>query len=84
MKKYKVKPDDLIGSIHGFPLIVVQMMVNHQLKQGNKADVKVFQMHITANGHEGGFHWSITNEGHSYWYNAVHRNKFDIPKYPIV
>ena len=43
---YKVKQSDLIGDIKGFPIEVVQKMVERQVEQGNKADVTVFQKKI--------------------------------------
>ena len=38
---YEVKQEDLIGDIEGFPIEVVQRMLECQVEQGNKADVSV-------------------------------------------
>lgn len=54
---YKVKPEDLIGEIAGFPIEVVQKMVDCQVAQGNKADVTVFQKSNTASKKNKGFDW---------------------------
>ena len=43
MNEIKITEKDLIGDIAGFPIEVVRKMVEEQVRQGNKADVKVFQ-----------------------------------------
>ena len=40
---YIVKQEDLKGDIKDFPIEIVQKMVDEQVKQGNEADVTVFQ-----------------------------------------
>jgi len=39
----RVEKSDLIGDIEGFPIEVVQKMVDEQVAQGNSADASVFQ-----------------------------------------
>ena len=37
----KVEQSDLVGALKGFPIEVVQEIVNEQVRQGNKADVAI-------------------------------------------
>lgn len=60
---YQVKPEDLVGDISGFPIEVVQRMVDNQVKQGNKADVKVFQRSSESSQVSGGFNFFDCEEG---------------------
>ena len=39
MKGQKVEQSDFVGCLKGFPIEVVQEIVNEQVRQGNKADV---------------------------------------------
>lgn len=48
------------GAIEGFPLGVVDRMIHEQVKQGNKADVKVFEKCRSSDKHQGGFNWNDT------------------------
>lgn len=92
---YKVIEQDLIGHISGFPIEIVQKMVDYQVEQGNQADVTVFQDSKTWNLGTGGFDWTATDvkEDRSgrinFWSSIInHRNwgtffnRF--PKYPKV
>lgn len=74
---YKVKPEDLIGEIEGFPIEIVQRMVDYQVEQGNKADVTVFQKLATASKSDGGFDWLETKE-YMDWMDIMYDGKFDI------
>lgn len=56
-QKYIVKKGDLKGDIENFPIEVVQRMVECQVEQGNKADVKVFQYSKSSCQSNGGFDW---------------------------
>jgi hypothetical protein len=76
METYIVKQEDLIGQIKGFPIEVVQRMVDCQVEQGNKADVSVFQRNKFAGQLNNGFDWHITKEGYSFW-NEVFKGNFD-------
>jgi hypothetical protein len=67
MERYIVKQEDLIGQIKGFPIEVVQRMVDCQVEQGNKADVTVFQRYKFASTAMGGFDWRITKEREPFW-----------------
>lgn len=74
---YKVKPEDLIGEIEGFPIEVVQRMVDCQVEQGNKADVTVFQKSNMASKRDKGFDWDKTKESAS-WIGIIIWKEFDI------
>jgi hypothetical protein len=76
MEKYIVKQEDLIGQIKGFPIEVVQRMVDCQIEQGNKADVSVFQRNKIAMKFEGGFDWCNTKERQPFWCHTT-AGKFD-------
>lgn len=70
---YEVTNEDLIGGIRDFPLEIVQMMVERQVEQGNRADVTVFQRSATAG--DRGFVWANTIEGSEFWSSVIeHRN----------
>ena len=79
---YKVKKSDLKGQIKDFPIEVVQKMVEKQVHQGHKADVKVFQ--VNADSCWDGFEWARTIEGDSFWRNVICQADFPLffEKYP--
>ena len=81
---YKVKQEDLIGDIEGFPIEIVQRMVECQVEQGNKADVSVFQNRKSCSGGSGGFEWCDTTERHDFWQKVILNRDFKIffEKYP--
>ena len=81
---YKVEQSDLIGAIEGFPIEVVQKMIEEQVKQGNKADVSVFQNDNTCDEEDGGFKWEDTVDGDDFWADVIDNKNFDLfsKKYP--
>jgi|WetSurMetagenome_2_1015567.scaffolds.fasta_scaffold23008_2 regulator of replication initiation timing len=81
---YKVKKEDLIREIEGFPIEVVQAMVNEQERQGNEPDVSVFQDSIRSNQRRGGFDWDLTDEDYDFWFGTLKGKDFDLffKKYP--
>ena len=78
---YKVKKSDLIGDLEGFPIEVVQKMLERQVEQGNEEDVQVFQIMAM-----GGFDWSTSEEGLTFWKEVIRQKNFDLffKKYPRV
>lgn len=70
---YRVKPEDLKGAIEGFPIEVVQRMVDCQVEQSNKADVEIFQK-----VNQGGFLWDKTKEGHKFWNTVIKDKNFEL------
>lgn len=83
MENYKVKQEDLIGELYGFPIEVVQAMVGKQVRQGNRADVSAFQDDRSLGGNKG-FCWDRTKEGAPFWEEVIDEMDFDIffEKYP--
>ena len=79
---YKVKKSDLKGQIKDFPIEIVQKMVEKQVHQGHKADVKVFQ--VKSDSCFDGFKWARTIEGDSFWRNVIYQADFPLffEKYP--
>jgi len=78
IEDYKVKESDLIGEIKDFPIEVVQEMVNNQIKQGNKADVNIFQENFTCVQIKNGFDWNKTKEDFKFWNRVLKYKDFDL------
>ena len=81
---YKVTEKDLIRELKGFPIEVVQRMIECQVEQGNKADVTVFQNKNCCGIEDGGFEWDDTREGNKFWIAILASRYFDVffKKYP--
>lgn len=81
---FKVEQSDLVGKIEGFPIEVVQKMVEEQIKQGNECNIKAFQKSCISSDVEGGFNWNKTTDGHEFWYNVIYNQDFNVffKKYP--
>ena len=81
---FKVEQSDLIGAIEGFPIEVVQKMVDEQVAQGNCPNVTVFQDDLSACAGDDGFTWSKTNDGEEFWIEIIDGGNFDLffEKYP--
>ena len=75
----KVTEKDLIGDIKGFPIEVVEKMLEYQKIQNNKQDIIVFQKCKTD-----GFIWDITSEGREFWDRVISNENFNLffEKYP--
>lgn len=71
---YVVKESDLIGDIEGFPIEVVQKMVDYQNEQGRGNNVRVFQRQ--ADAAVSGFVWSETSEGWDFWSDVISLKRF--------
>lgn len=84
MENYKVKQEDLIGQLKGFPIEVVQAMVDEQVRQGNDYDVSVFQICADSCGSEYGFDWCYSKESTVFWEEVIMEHKFNVffEKYP--
>ena len=76
---YKVKQEDLVRGIKDFPIEVVQKMVEEQVKQGDDADVTVFQRSPYS-----GFLWFKTEDGGDFWNAVIDKDDFNLffEKYP--
>lgn len=71
-----VTKEDLIGQIANFPLKIVEAMVSNQVRQGNPANVKVFQDKVDASFVEGGFSWNKSAEGQFFWSKVINGKQF--------
>jgi len=80
----RVEQSDLIGDIEGFPIEVVQKMVDEQIAQGTPMDISVFQNNKSSSCEYGGFTWTNTPDGQRFWANIIVHKNFDMffEKYP--
>lgn len=86
MATIKITKADLIGKIENFPIEIVKKMVEEQVRQGNKADVTIFQRNLLANPLVGGFLWKNTEDGAPFWDRVILARDFNLffRKYPRV
>lgn len=73
-----ITKEDLIGQIANFPLKIVEAMVANQVRQGNPANVKVFQDKVDASFVEGGFSWNKSAEGQFFWSKVINGKQFPV------
>ena len=66
------------GAIEKFPLHVIEAMLDEQEKQGNKRDAEVFQRDAIASTSSGGFMWSDSEQGQSFWEAVIKYHRFDL------
>ncbi len=71
-----ITKEDLTDQIADFPLWIVKAMVANQVKQGNPANVKVFQNKVDAAYVEGGFSWNNSAEGQFFWSKIINGKQF--------
>lgn len=74
----KVTEDMIKGDITGFPVEVVQRMVECQVEQGSKAGVSVFADDRYCDNALGGFDWEDTSEHKTFWFEVIHNRNFDL------
>jgi hypothetical protein len=81
---YKVKKEDLIGLLTGFPIEVVQLMLEYQFLQTGKTDISVFQKDHWSGLPAGGFFWEDTPKKKDFWYEVIIKKNFNLffEKYP--
>ena len=75
---FKVEKSDLVGDIKDFPIEVVEKMIEEQVKQGNKADVEVFQKNASTDAEDGGFDWDKTDNDIYFWQEVIGEGNFDL------
>lgn len=70
------------GDLHGFPLEIIDKMIERQVEQGNTPDVSVFESYRYDGSY--GFSWFKTQERHSFWRSVIEGRNFDVffEKYP--
>ena len=71
-----ITKEDLTGQIANFPLKIVEAMVANQIRQGNPANVNVFQEKVDASFVEGGFSWNKSAEGQFFWSKVINGKQF--------
>ena len=81
---FKVEQNDLVDGIKDFPIELVEKMIEEQVKQGNKADVEVFQKNASTDAEDGGFDWDKTDNDIDFWQEVIGEGNFDLffEKYP--
>lgn len=72
------------GDLEGFPIEVIEKMLYYQVEQGNKEDITIFKRSPNANYNMGGFQWSNTPDGYSWWNEVLNERNFNLffKKYP--
>ena len=78
----KVEKKHLVGDIAKFPLHVVQLMVNEQVRQGNPADPRVFASNDHADKARGGFDWNESEAGTHFWWQVIALKRFNLTPEP--
>lgn len=73
-KTLKISKDDIYGAIKGFPLEVVQKMVELTIKEKH-TDIEG-ALKILRNTSWSGFTWSETDEGNLFWYKVIHQHEW--------
>lgn len=58
-------------NISSLPAEIKQKMIKYQVMYGNKPDLEVFKKDPCAGPGDGGFSWSSTKEGFTYWYDIL-------------
>ena len=81
---YKVEQSDLIGAIADFPIEIVEKMIERQVEQGNKPDVKAFHRYPSNFAESGGFDWKYTIEGVHFWEEVIVDKNYNVffERYP--
>ena len=67
------------GQIDGFPVEIVDKMIEEQIAQGNRPDVTVFEHDAGQNKKGGGFEWSKSRQKEEYWQEVIGNRNFDYP-----
>lgn len=75
---YKVEQSDLIGAIADFPIEIVEKMIERQVEQGNKPDIKAFHRYVYKDAKGGGFTWKNTIEGEMFWHEVIRNNNYNV------
>lgn len=83
---YKVKEVDLIKGLLGFPIEVVQKMVDNQYMQIGVSNVLIFQNNVISGIGGCGFSWRYTTEGEDFWRDVIKYKNFAsfFKRYPKV
>lgn len=82
-KTLKISKDDIRGAIEGFPLEVVQKMIDLTIKEEH-TDVEG-ALKILCKTPWNGFTWSETDEGNNFWYKVIDHHEWwrFYERYPV-
>ena len=72
------------GQLEGFPVEIVELMLQRQFEQTGKRDVSVFEEEKTSCKDLKGFTWEHTKELHNFWRDVISNKNFKVfyKKYP--
>lgn len=65
-----------IGDIKGYPVAIVERMLERQVEQGNERNVRVFERDRWAGKESAGFDWSKSKEGNDFWSPIITNQNF--------
>lgn len=78
---FSIYPTDKpTNRISHFPKKVKEMMLLNQANQGNKMNLKIFEVDEFSQKDKGGFDWGDTPEGYLFWQRLILNEDFDIIK----
>lgn len=79
----KINKDDIYGAIKGFPLEVVQKMVELTMKEEHTNIEEALK--ILRNNPWSGFTWSETADGNLFWYKVIDQHEWwrFYERYPV-
>lgn len=79
----KINKDDVYGEIKGFPLEVVQKMVELTMKEWHICPEEALKILRKASWN--GFTWSETDEGNDFWYKVIGKHEWwrFYTRYPV-
>lgn len=76
---FSIYPTDKpTNRISHFPNKVKELMLLNQAKQGNKMNLKVFEVDEFSQKDKGGFDWGDTAEGYLFWQRLILNEDFEI------
>ena len=72
------------NQIEGFPIEIVNKMIQRQVEQGNPPNIEVFKNTNWESVDGGGFSWDKTVEGGEFWEDIIFNENFNIffERYP--
>ena len=65
------------GELKGYPVEIVEKMLEHQVAQGHKRDITVFEQRASTSHFLNGFTWNETEEGYDFWSDVINDKKFN-------
>jgi len=65
------------GQIEGMPYAILNKMLDEQVRQGNEEGIQPFIKNRLANKAEGGFDYSVTPNGYSFWSLVLQEENYE-------